>query len=60
MVVTQWRSQGLQSKGDALSGKGTNTVGGPENFEIQSLWNAILCILGEILQNSEDYNIIIR
>jgi hypothetical protein len=25
-----------------LSGKGTNTVGDPENFEIQSLWNAIL------------------
>jgi hypothetical protein len=37
MVVTQWRSQGLQSRGDDLSGKGTNTVGDPENFEIQSL-----------------------
>jgi hypothetical protein len=44
MVATQWRSQGLQSRGDDLSAKGKNTVGGPENFEIQSLWNTILCI----------------
>jgi hypothetical protein len=49
----QWRSQGLQSGGGGkLSAEGANTVDGSggmllrEKFEIQSLRNAISCILG--------------
>jgi hypothetical protein len=42
----------VRGGGDKLSAEGTNTVGESggmlprENFEIQSLWNAISCILG--------------
>ena len=67
-TLFQWRNQGLQNGGDKLSAEGENTWGGGgsggmlprENFEIQSLWNAFRALWREILQNSEDYNIIIR
>ena len=52
-AVWQWRNQGLQrGGGDKLSAEGANTVEGSGDI-LPAFW-------GEILQNSEYYNIIIR
>jgi hypothetical protein len=62
--LSQWRSQGLESEGDKLSAKGAKNLGGsggmpPGKISKFRAYETPFCAFwGEILQNSEDYNII--